>query len=100
MRDNATSCEHAVRRLIRRDGEEQLIPMRRFDSHVAYCLHPDEHGWLDVNEAQQLRVLMDAYNTPGCQRESDPRYRSPSLSLASASSKTRSGLPWAASRLS
>jgi hypothetical protein len=65
VRDNATSCEGAVRRLIRQDGEEKLIPMRGFDSHVAYRLHPEEPGWLDVDEARELRVLMDAYDTPG-----------------------------------
>jgi hypothetical protein len=32
VRDNATSCEHAVRRLVRQDGQERLIPMRGFDS--------------------------------------------------------------------
>jgi hypothetical protein len=65
VRDNATSCEGAVRRLVRQDGQEKLIPIRGFDSHVAYCLRPDEPGWLDVDEAKQLRVLMDAYDTPG-----------------------------------
>lgn len=61
VRDNATSTEHAVRRLVRADGTERLVPFEGFDSHVAYRLYPEEAGWLDVDEAQQLGVLARAY---------------------------------------
>jgi hypothetical protein len=62
VRDNATSCEHAVRRLINADGSGRLVPFSAFDSHVAYRLHPNEPGWLDVDEARQLRELLRAYD--------------------------------------
>jgi len=62
VRDNNTSCEHAVRRLIDGDGTERLIPMPAFDSHVAYQLDPGENGWLDDGEAAELRELLKAYD--------------------------------------
>lgn len=61
IRDNATSTEHAVQRLIRGDGSECLVPFDGFDSHVAYRLYPERSGWLDVNEARELRALLAAY---------------------------------------
>ena len=61
VRDNHTSCEHAVRRLVRADGGESLVPFSAFDSHVAYRLHPDRPGWLDVEEARQLQRLLQAF---------------------------------------
>lgn len=64
-RDHATSCEHAVRRLVHADGSDRLVPFSAFDSHVAYRLHPELPGWLDVNEATQLRSLVDAYDSGG-----------------------------------
>ncbi len=61
IRDNSTSTEHAVQRLIRGDGSECLVPFDGFDSHVAYRLYPEEAGWLDVDEAAELRALLNAY---------------------------------------
>jgi hypothetical protein len=61
VRDNATSTERAVRRLINADGSERLVPFDGFDSHVAYRLYPERPGWLDVDEAQQLDALARAY---------------------------------------
>lgn len=61
IRDNGTSTEHAVRRLIHADGTELLVPFDGFDSHVAYRLYPERNGWLDIHEARQLADLMRAY---------------------------------------
>ncbi len=61
IRDNATGTEFAVRRLIRADGSERLVPFSGFESHVAYRLHPDERGWLDVEEARELAHLLDSF---------------------------------------
>jgi hypothetical protein len=63
VRDNSTSTEHAIRRLIRADRTEQLIPFHGFESHVVYRLYPDRPGWLDVGEAAQVRALVDAYSS-------------------------------------
>jgi hypothetical protein len=65
VRDNNTSCEHAVRREITLGGRERLEPFGAFDSHVAYRLHPGETGWLDVSEALGLRDLVAAYDAGG-----------------------------------
>jgi hypothetical protein len=65
VRDNNTSCEHAVRRLITVGGSERLEPFDAFDSHVAYRLHPGDAGWLDVSEALGLRDLVAAYDAGG-----------------------------------
>jgi hypothetical protein len=66
VRDNATTTEHAVRRLVIADGDETLVPFDGYHSHVAYRLYPDRQGWLDVGEAQQLATLARAYSTgPG-----------------------------------
>lgn len=62
VRDNATSCEHAVRRMVLANDSDRLVPFSAFDSHVAYRLHPDLPGWLDTAEAEQLRVLVEAYD--------------------------------------
>lgn len=61
VRDNATSTEHAVRRLINADGNETLVPFGGFDSHVAYRLYPEKPGWLDVDEAAELAALANSY---------------------------------------
>ncbi len=61
IRDNQTSTEFAVQRLVRRDGTETLVPFDGYDSHVAYRLYPEERGWLDVDEARQLSRLLHAY---------------------------------------
>ena len=63
VRDNATTTEHAVRRLVIADGGETLVPFDGYQSHVAYRLHPDRQGWLDAGEAQQLATLARAYST-------------------------------------
>jgi hypothetical protein len=66
VRDNGTSTEHAVRRIVRADGSEQLIPFDGFESHVVYRLYPDRPGWLDVGEAGELQALVAAYwSEPG-----------------------------------
>lgn len=62
VRDHANSCEHAVRQLVHADRSDRLVPFSAFDSHVAYRLHPELPGWLDVDEATQLRSLVDAYD--------------------------------------
>jgi hypothetical protein len=64
IRDNSVSTEHAVRRLIRADGTERLIPFDGFDSHAVYRLYPDRPGWLDAGEAGELRALCAAYWSP------------------------------------
>jgi hypothetical protein len=61
LRDNTTSTEHAVRRLITAEDRETLVPFDGFDSHVAYRLYPQEPGWLDVDEAGELAVLAGSY---------------------------------------
>lgn len=61
IRDNNTSTEYAVRRIIRADASEQLVPFDGYASHVVYRLYPDQPGWLDINEADELRTLLDAY---------------------------------------
>jgi hypothetical protein len=61
VRDNGTSTEHAVRRLIQAGGGERLVPFSGFDSHVAYRLYPERPGWLDVDEAHALDALVRAY---------------------------------------
>jgi hypothetical protein len=61
VRDNNTSTEHAVRRLIQAGGNERLIPFSGFDSHVAYRLYPERPGWLDIDEARALDGLLRAY---------------------------------------
>jgi hypothetical protein len=61
VRDNNTSTEHAVRRLIQAGGNEQLVPFSGFDSHVAYRLYPERPGWLDIDEARALDAILRAY---------------------------------------
>lgn len=61
VRDNATSTEYAVQRLIHADGSERLVPFDGFDSHVAYRLYPERPGWLDLDEAGQLTRLLEAF---------------------------------------
>jgi len=63
IRDNQTSTEFALQRLVRADGTETLMPFDGYDSHVAYRLYPDQRGWLDVDEVQQLDRLLAAYWT-------------------------------------
>jgi hypothetical protein len=65
VRDNNTSCEHAVRQLINGDDSDKLVPMSSFESHVAYRLHPAVQGWLDAGEAARLGALLASYNTAG-----------------------------------
>jgi hypothetical protein len=61
VRDNATSTEHAVRRVLMADGNDQLVPFSGFETHTAYRLYPALRGWLDAEEAAQLGVLMRCY---------------------------------------
>jgi hypothetical protein len=61
IRDNATSTEHAAQRQNHADGSERIVPFDGFESHVAYRLYPDRAGWLDTEEAVQLRALVDAF---------------------------------------
>lgn len=61
VRDNATGTEFAVRRLLCSDGSERLVPFAGYESHVAYRLHPEERGWLDVEEAGDLAHLLDCF---------------------------------------
>jgi hypothetical protein len=61
VRDNNTSTERAVRRLVQAGGAERLVPFDGWDSHVAYRLYPDERGWLDTSEAGELADLLCAY---------------------------------------
>lgn len=61
VRDNATATEFAVRRLVRAAGDEVLVPFAGFESHVAYRLHPQDRGWLDIEEAGELANLLDCY---------------------------------------
>ena len=63
IRDNNVSTEYAVQRQIRADDSEILVPFAGFESHVVYRLYPDRSGWLDIDEAAQLRALVDAYWT-------------------------------------
>lgn len=63
IRDNNASTEFAVRRVIRADGREQLIPFSGYESHVVYRLYPGERGWLDVDEAGELRSVLGASGT-------------------------------------
>jgi hypothetical protein len=61
VRDNHTSTERAVRRLVMADGTERLVPFDGWDSHVAYRLYPHKRGWLDVDEADELSALLRTY---------------------------------------
>jgi hypothetical protein len=61
IRDNATGTEFALRRLIRADGGESIVPFDGFETHVAYRLYPDQRGWLDVDEAGSLAALLEAF---------------------------------------
>jgi hypothetical protein len=61
IRDNNTSTEYAVRRIILRGGEEELIPFDGYETHVLYRLYPKVPGWLDDAEVAQLRALLTAY---------------------------------------
>lgn len=61
IRDNATSTRYAVRRMVRANGEEHLHPYTGHYSREAYRLHPDQPGWLDDEEAAQLRDLLAAF---------------------------------------
>lgn len=61
IRDNGTSTEHAAQLQIHADGSERIVPFDGFESHVVYRLYPDRAGWLDVEEAAQLRALLDAF---------------------------------------
>jgi hypothetical protein len=63
VRDNATSTEHAARRLVRADGSDQLVPFDS-DARFAYRLYPDQRGWLDDGEADELAALARAYFEP------------------------------------
>jgi hypothetical protein len=61
IRDNATGTEFALRRLIRADGGERIVPFDGFETHVAYRLYPDQRGWLDIDEAHSLAGLLTAF---------------------------------------
>ena len=61
IRDNGTSTEHAAQLQINADGSERIVPFDGFESHVVYRLYPDRPGWLDTEEALQLRALVDAF---------------------------------------
>jgi hypothetical protein len=61
VRDNAVGTEYAIRLLRRRDGSERLVPFAGYESHVAYRLHPEERGWLDIDEAAGLGRLLACY---------------------------------------
>jgi hypothetical protein len=61
VRDNATATEFAVRRLVHAAASEVLVPFSGFESHVAYRLHPQDRGWLDIEEAGELANLLDCY---------------------------------------
>jgi hypothetical protein len=61
VRDNGTSTEHAAQLQIRADGSERIVPFDGFESHVVYRLYPDRPGWLDTQEASELRTLLNAY---------------------------------------
>jgi hypothetical protein len=61
IRDNGTSTEHAAQLQIHADGSERIVPFDGFESHVVYRLYPDRAGWLDTEEAVQLRTLVDAF---------------------------------------
>ena len=61
IRDNGTSTEHAAQVQIHADGSERIVPFDGFESHIVYRLYPDRAGWLDTEEAVQLRALVDAF---------------------------------------
>jgi hypothetical protein len=61
VRDNAVGTEYAIRLLRCRDGSERLVPFAGYESHVAYRLHPEERGWLDHDEADELARLLECY---------------------------------------
>jgi hypothetical protein len=43
------------------DGSEGLVSFDGFESHVVYLLYPERPGWLDRDEAIELRALVDAF---------------------------------------
>jgi hypothetical protein len=61
VRDNATSTEHGARVEIFADGSERIVPFGGYESFTVYRLYPDRAGWLDVDEALQLRALLTAF---------------------------------------
>jgi hypothetical protein len=60
VRDNATSTEFAVRRIIIRDRDERLVPFDAYDSHVAYKFDPSQRDWLTDEEVLQVAPLVAA----------------------------------------
>jgi hypothetical protein len=61
IRDDNASTEYAVQRQIRADGSERLVPFDGYESHVVYRLYPEQAGWLDCDEAVELKALIEAF---------------------------------------
>lgn len=64
IRDNATSTEFAARRVVHATPDVKPDVIVAFDGHesrAAYRLYPDQRGWLDAEEAAELRALVEAY---------------------------------------
>lgn len=60
VRDNADSMEYAARIVDYDDGQQQVIPRHDCELGRAYRLGAGR-DWLDVDDAQTLRHLLDAY---------------------------------------
>lgn len=63
IRDNSTSTEHAARVETFADGSERIVPFSGYESFTVYRLYPEQRGWLNVDEAVQLRALLTAFWT-------------------------------------
>ena len=61
VRPHAIACDYVARRLIDNDGSERLVPYDASEARVAYRIEDGSHGWLDLDDAEQLRALLAAY---------------------------------------
>jgi hypothetical protein len=60
VRDNGDSIEYAARIYDYDDGQQQVIPRNDFELALAYRSQGGRE-WLDPQEAEELRVLLDRY---------------------------------------
>jgi len=60
VRDNVHCAEFAGRLVDHEDGEQQVIPLDGFEFRLAYRYGRDR-DWLDADEAEELRTLLDRF---------------------------------------
>lgn len=63
IRPHATACDYTVRRIIDTNGSERLVPYDAGEARVAFQIEDrSRRGWIDAEEAEQLRALLAVYN--------------------------------------